>query len=554
MQWTSLLLTICSCATQHLHLDDKPQLESDFGESVDVLTERYLFAARELSNSIPDGHYHFLNVQRLLHAIYWYKSEARFVEAWHLIGAAVREAQELGLPRDSTSQGLPDFDREMRRRVWCVLSTWDWQFASGLGRPTIIDHRNVEVAQPTLSIEGYNPSPLLHMKLQAESVAILAAKFGAPRNIASTHDIREYTQTLEDWMCTFPAVYSMEDPDHSPDASHPWAVSHRYYIHTMACLMVLNPVRSYMARSYSDTSTEDELWIRKNGVHYALKNLRTTSAWTHHAHQNDGRFHFIIFSLFDTASVLSAAILKDDNYSLPQRAKVLAAIEEAVVLLGRINNLSKTASTSYRLIINIVKRVPGLRYYMRRKRVKVESPGGAVPHLALHDKPGSNGSNAGSRTTSKPNLDNGFETASPSNHYTNGSGTTDTTPSSLTVATPNTDSPNLTPTVHERPISAFSADNYLAFHHEGEPDHDLNAGLQPSFPPLGEAHERLAGMNPYTELQQLEPTDEDNENTPPITDAELGEFSRLWDWGSLNFGFIVSESAPLPMAPDADQS
>lgn len=88
---------VCSCATQHLNANDRPKIELDMRESTEELTENYRDLARELSNAIPVGHYHLLNVQRMLHAIYWYKSEARFVEAWHLIGAAVREAQELGV-------------------------------------------------------------------------------------------------------------------------------------------------------------------------------------------------------------------------------------------------------------------------------------------------------------------------------------------------------------------------------------------------------------------------------------------------------------------------
>lgn len=35
-------------------------------------------------------------VQYLLHMCYWYKSEARFVECWHTLNSAIREAQELG--------------------------------------------------------------------------------------------------------------------------------------------------------------------------------------------------------------------------------------------------------------------------------------------------------------------------------------------------------------------------------------------------------------------------------------------------------------------------
>lgn len=96
LQWTCLLLSICACSTQHLDETIKPQVEKDMSMSARELTELYCDLTVELSNSIPVGRYHLLNVQRMLHIAYWYKAEAKFVEAWHQIGAAVRESQELG--------------------------------------------------------------------------------------------------------------------------------------------------------------------------------------------------------------------------------------------------------------------------------------------------------------------------------------------------------------------------------------------------------------------------------------------------------------------------
>jgi hypothetical protein len=78
--------------------------------------------------------------------------EAHFVDCWHALATAIREAQEIGLQplclsfahcppvvdmlsidaeivglnRESSADDLGDFDREMRRRVWCILDSWDW--------------------------------------------------------------------------------------------------------------------------------------------------------------------------------------------------------------------------------------------------------------------------------------------------------------------------------------------------------------------------------------------------------------------------------------------
>lgn len=126
LQWTCLLLQICACSAQYIPEDLQRKLAGDLGQSSQQLTEKYHKAANELRSAIPIGRPHLLNVQSLLHSCYWYKSEAKFVECWHVLNSAIREAQELGISKEGSMGGVPDFEREMHRRVWVVLDTWDW--------------------------------------------------------------------------------------------------------------------------------------------------------------------------------------------------------------------------------------------------------------------------------------------------------------------------------------------------------------------------------------------------------------------------------------------
>lgn len=87
---------VCACASQYTDIELQRKLELDLGEPVQTLTEQYHEAARGLSSAIPIGYSHLINVQQLLHSCYWFKSEARFVECWHVLNSAIREAQELG--------------------------------------------------------------------------------------------------------------------------------------------------------------------------------------------------------------------------------------------------------------------------------------------------------------------------------------------------------------------------------------------------------------------------------------------------------------------------
>lgn len=126
LQYTCLLAIVCACALQHVEPASEPIFESEFGDSLDVVSDQLHAAMRELASVIPVGHYHILNVQRLLHSCYWYKAEAKFLEAWHVLSAAILEGRELGYHKAPAPGTVSDFDLEMQRRLWCILDTWDW--------------------------------------------------------------------------------------------------------------------------------------------------------------------------------------------------------------------------------------------------------------------------------------------------------------------------------------------------------------------------------------------------------------------------------------------
>lgn len=126
LQYTCLLAIICACALQHVEPASEKAFERELGDTLEVVSNQLHAAMRELASVIPVGHYHFFNVQRLLHSCYWYKAEAKFLEAWHVLSAAILEARELGYHKEPHPGSVTEFDLEMRRRLWCILDTWDW--------------------------------------------------------------------------------------------------------------------------------------------------------------------------------------------------------------------------------------------------------------------------------------------------------------------------------------------------------------------------------------------------------------------------------------------
>jgi hypothetical protein len=94
--FTCIVLRICANSTQFLPLPLILKLESELGDSVEELSACYQRAAQKLSSFISPGTGGLEQVQQLFLGSTWLKAEADFVDSWHALGAAVREAQEIG--------------------------------------------------------------------------------------------------------------------------------------------------------------------------------------------------------------------------------------------------------------------------------------------------------------------------------------------------------------------------------------------------------------------------------------------------------------------------
>jgi hypothetical protein len=100
-------------------------LETELGENIQELSKRYHRTAQSLSITIGAGKGGLIQVQQLLLAAWWLKSDAQFIDSWHVLASSIHEAQELGLHDKRVQGSISEFETEMRRRMWCVLYVWD---------------------------------------------------------------------------------------------------------------------------------------------------------------------------------------------------------------------------------------------------------------------------------------------------------------------------------------------------------------------------------------------------------------------------------------------
>ncbi|KAK9775884.1 putative Transcription factor domain-containing protein [Seiridium cardinale] len=340
---------------QYLEPEQREKLQLDLGETTQSLTERYHSASQNLSRSILGGKGGLAHVQRLIHSCYWFKSEGRYVECWHELKAAVGEAQELHMHREQPTQAFSDFDREVRRRVWCILETWDWQVSALLSRPLIIDRSDCQVELPSLSLESDMPSPIMHMKLQCQLSRKLFQGFGNARSIMLASELQAYQHEIGTWMQQLPPQFAITTPDTTLDEKYPWLILQRHSIHAVAYSLLVNPTKLYLTGSCSSSGPSED-HIKKVGIDYCLLFVDVLKRLFNYAYPHDARFHFVLFSIFDTATLLCSALLHDKSHNLSGRTEICDAVLSSYDMLQQLNTATRSALASYRILSRLVGR------------------------------------------------------------------------------------------------------------------------------------------------------------------------------------------------------
>ncbi|ROV94142.1 hypothetical protein VPNG_09364 [Cytospora leucostoma] len=351
---TCLLLRVCAVSTQYLEDSLLQRLEFELGEKAQAMTERFHAAATGLSASIPRGKGGVVQVQQLFLMATWYKSEAAMIESWHALSVAVREAQEINMHKPM--EGLPNFERELRKRLWCILWTWDWQMSTLLSRPLLIDQDDHKLEIPNGRLENINdpeiPHPLASVALQAELGLHVSHLFQKMSTEYSIQLVLETENELEKWMGTFPAALRDHRPDTRWDQKHPNIPFMRCQLNIIAYAYLLAPLKPYLLSTADPNIMGIQLGadLRTKAVDTCLDLMRTSEQFYELIFPASIKYFFIIFFMFDAATVMCSAIVHDVDYTLPKRNQCVRSLRTAQELMDGVAHLSESARLSALLL------------------------------------------------------------------------------------------------------------------------------------------------------------------------------------------------------------
>ncbi|OCL03858.1 hypothetical protein AOQ84DRAFT_442453 [Glonium stellatum] len=304
------------------------KLEFELAESSQSLTERYHRAAQKLSGSFAPAS--------------WLKSEILFVESWHALGMAIREAQELA--------NL--YPLQVHRQMSVLLS-----------RPLIIDHSSCSFQLPNLRLDDSNlhpglPSPFTHMALQGQLARILSNEFRESDSNLPPEQVANIQKKVQDWIASLPPIYSIMKPDTSWDDEHQYVVLQRYQIHAVAYMIKLHPLKPYLTKRADLNVPGIPENFRVAGIDCCLKLLSVSRQLFDLEFPLNAKFHMAVFCIFDTAAILCSAIIHDSRGCLPQRSDVLKAIIVALDILQQLSHTTKTGEMSYSFLSKLVTALP----------------------------------------------------------------------------------------------------------------------------------------------------------------------------------------------------
>lgn len=286
------------------------------------------------------------------------KSSGKVVEAWHALGATIRDSQELPVHsgRNIYEVALYDTKKERRRlivmthKIRVILHVWDAHMAVVLGRPmtTVL---NLDSFNKSIRNEAARTELLSHWKTEDEPPrpfdVIMAGYMVAHRYFVDIHNLQHYvekianvkhihaeiSQSLE----LLPSWCRLQNPNTKFDEACRWLPAAREVLYSLVHLVLLALHRPLI---FSSFESRVEALKAGGSILDAQERLFQMSG-PHQEHLFTPVYHS-----FDAIVLMAAICLIFPNEDRERHAQSIEAIAkgiERLELIGRSNHMAQAA-------------------------------------------------------------------------------------------------------------------------------------------------------------------------------------------------------------------
>lgn len=313
----TLLLQILALALLYVPLQADEALEDlKYAPGIEFadLAADYSNAGEQIMTTLGPHETSTIKVQARLMEACFKKSTGSVIEAWHLVGRAIRDAQELGLhgqavwgtntPGEPLITSPPDL--RLERRLWFILHLWDAHMAIVLGRP-MATKLDPKIVTPTSIMVGSSPpdgSTLVSMEV------ILLGYHTAYKYLQDIHDLdvtasgaQETVQMIHDAIVSniSQLPHWAISPSPTLDVRHTWLSAARETLITEVYFVLLA-----LHRPFSHSAPTH----RREGLMASLQILQAQSRLFNLAGPETHMNFSLVFSTFDAMVFVAATYIQ----------------------------------------------------------------------------------------------------------------------------------------------------------------------------------------------------------------------------------------------------
>lgn len=254
-----------------------------------------------------------------------------------------------------------------------------------LSRPVHTNQKDMRLGLP-IRLEGNAdpevPTPIASVAYQAQIGVIISPLFRELGHNNSVNLTLKIEKEVENWMDTFPPVLRDYRPNKDWDEKYPYLPFMRCQLNVVAYSFLLGPLKAYLigAADPDIKGTRQELDLRAKGVDACLDLLDAAERFYKLIYPASVKYFFILFFIFDGATVLCSALAHDLDRSLPKRDRIVLALRNSMDLLDGVAHLSQTAVISAAVVRKLIIVLPLtahermiLGWDDRSKRIKTSS-------------------------------------------------------------------------------------------------------------------------------------------------------------------------------------
>ncbi|EMT68415.1 hypothetical protein NOF04DRAFT_15044 [Fusarium oxysporum II5] len=323
----------------------------------------------------------------------FHKFTAKVTDAWHTIAIAIRDAQDLGMHRDSLDPRPKDASVESilenqwliqrRRKIYILLAIWDLNCAMILGRPGTVDWNQTLPTPPVDApipqnrtkmpvvprSEDDHPTPITRLLWNYElcgplrAIQNLEVDGAYPMDPAKIDEIHQCILNLDKKM---PASFRMENPDtrwdHLPEAH--WYPANRFYFASLHEFSKMALHRPFIF---------NRLESRVEAIHASLKTLEIQKMTFEGLPPDSWRNFMLFFASFDAIVLLASVYILFPREHTEYTDKTIEHFQWTIERFSAIqerNPLAKSAQGVLRAIV------------ARFKRAMNKTQTGSLPSLA----------------------------------------------------------------------------------------------------------------------------------------------------------------------------